>query len=246
MQNRLAEHLTTWKFWYAIPAAASLLLSSLLPVIASFVIDPDSPSAASTMALLIPLQFIAFALLALGFIALFEKKWPTTRDLGLTRGFSMRSIIVVAVGFAVSHLLFWLLAFGAPDQRLEAQSYFQETQRGGPLLPAFAALFASVILAPVCEDFLYRGATLRPIHDSMARRGSATVAAVVAILISSAAFALPPPRRRTPQPPGVGLHDHRHHIRPGLRADGFHDRRHGGPLAAELLLLRPDPLLRPR
>lgn len=114
MQNRLAEHLTTWKFWYAIPAAASLLLSSLLPVIASFVIDPDSPSAASTMALLIPLQFIAFALLALGFIALVEKKWPTTRDLGLTRGFSMRSIIVVAVGFSVSHLLFWLLAFGAP------------------------------------------------------------------------------------------------------------------------------------
>lgn len=44
----------------------------------------------------------------------------------------MRSIIVVAVGFAVSHLLFWLLAFGAPDQRLEAQSYFQETQLGGP------------------------------------------------------------------------------------------------------------------
>lgn len=103
----------------------------------------------------------------------------------------MRSIIVVAVGFAVSHLLFWLLAFGAPDQRLEAQSYFQETQLGGPLLPAFATLFASVILAPVCEELLYRGATLRPIHDSMARRGSATVAAVVAILISSAAFALP-------------------------------------------------------
>lgn len=44
----------------------------------------------------------------------------------------MRSIIVVAVGFAVSHLRFWLLAFGAPDQRLEAQSYFQETQLGGP------------------------------------------------------------------------------------------------------------------
>ena len=31
MQNRLAEHLTTWKLWYAIPAAAAPLVASLLP-----------------------------------------------------------------------------------------------------------------------------------------------------------------------------------------------------------------------
>ena len=64
MQNRLAEHLTTWKLWYAIPAAAAPLVASLLPAIGGMFVDPGSPSAASTMAFLTPLQFIAFAALA--------------------------------------------------------------------------------------------------------------------------------------------------------------------------------------
>lgn len=70
--DRLARHLTTWKAWYAIPASLTLLVTSLIPAIAGGFLDPDAPSTKTVMAILIPVQFIAFAALALAFIALFE------------------------------------------------------------------------------------------------------------------------------------------------------------------------------
>lgn len=76
MQNRLAEHLTTWKFWYAIPASAALLITSLLPAVAGMFMDPESASATTVMSAVAALQFIALAALALGFIALFERSGP--------------------------------------------------------------------------------------------------------------------------------------------------------------------------
>ena len=62
----------------------------------------------------------------MAFIALFEKKWPSTGDLGLTAGMPRRTV---------------------------------------------------VILAPVCEELLYRGAILRPIHDALIRRGRSALVA---------------------------------------------------------------------
>ena len=139
--DRLARHLTTWKAWYAIPASLTLLVTSLIPAIAGGFLDSDAPSTKTVMAILIPVQFIAFAALALAFIALFEKNWPSTGDLGLTAGMPRRTV---------------------------------------------------VILAPVCEELLYRGAILRPIHDALIRRGrSALVASTIAIALSALAFALP-------------------------------------------------------
>lgn len=69
--DRLARHLTTWKAWYAIPASLTLLVTSLIPAIAGGFLDPDAPSTKTVMAILIPVQFIAFAAPALSFIALF-------------------------------------------------------------------------------------------------------------------------------------------------------------------------------
>ena len=40
------------------------------------------------------------------------------------------------------------------------------------LLPAVAVVVASVILGPVCEELLYRGVVVRPVHDALARRGA--------------------------------------------------------------------------
>lgn len=69
--DRLARHLTTWKAWYAIPASLTLLVTSLIPAITGGFLDPDAPSTKTVMAILIPVQFIAFAAPALSFIALF-------------------------------------------------------------------------------------------------------------------------------------------------------------------------------
>lgn len=46
-------------------------MTSLIPAIAGGFLDPDAPSTKTVMAILIPVQFIAFAALALAFIALF-------------------------------------------------------------------------------------------------------------------------------------------------------------------------------
>lgn len=61
----------------------------------------------------------------------------------------------------------------------------------GPLLPAALQMISVVILAPVCEELLYRGMVLRPVHDSIARRGAKNAAAVISVLAATLAFALP-------------------------------------------------------
>lgn len=137
------------------------------------------------------MQFIAIAAVALGLIALVSRAWPTTRDLGLKRGLGLREIGLLLVVFVVSHGIYWLLSLGATPDPGQARRYFEETGLNGPLIPAVAAIVASVILAPVCEELLYRGAVLRPIHDALARRGRAWLGAVLGILASSALFAMP-------------------------------------------------------
>lgn len=188
MKNRLAEHLTTWKLWYAIPGFFALMVSSLIPMVGSMLLGPDNKTGT---ALLVPVQFIAFAVLALGGIALFARRWPSAADLGLKKSLTWKQILLLIGVFAVSHFGFWLLTLGAPSDPGVAGRYFDEQNLGGPLLPAVFVLFASVILAPVCEELLYRGAILRPIHDAIARRGSTVLAAVVSILVAAVAFALP-------------------------------------------------------
>ncbi|GMA41908.1 CPBP family intramembrane glutamic endopeptidase [Mobilicoccus caccae] len=191
MNNRLAQHLTTWKAWYALFAIPALIIGSLLMALGGAAEGAHESATTAMKGLMVPLQFIAFAVLSLGFIALFARRWPTTRDLGLTRGLDKGAIIVVLVVFVVSHAIFWLIGLVSPEDPGQAQRYFDESGFTGPLLPAVGAAVTSVILAPVCEELLYRGAMLRPIHDAIARRGSTTTAAIVAIAVSSVAFALP-------------------------------------------------------
>ncbi|MDO5492850.1 MAG: type II CAAX endopeptidase family protein [Nesterenkonia sp.] len=188
MRNRLADHLTTWKAWYAVPAMFAIIIASLLPVVGNLLGAGDDTT---VMALLVPAQFILFAVLALGVIGLLARKWPTTMDLGLKRSLGMREILLLIVVFVVSHVGFWLLTLGRGTDGTSASRYFDELGLGGALLPAALMLFASVVLAPVCEELLYRGAVMRPIHDALARRGLPVLAAVVSILASSFAFAMP-------------------------------------------------------
>lgn len=175
--NRLTAHVTTWRAWYAVLAMSAFVLSSFAAV----------AGAAFT-----PLSFLLFAALSLLFIAVASRRWPSRLDLGLRRGLTVRDIVVVLVVFAVTHLSFWLLGMvdgGAPGD--QAARLFTETGLDGPLLPAVALVVSSVVLAPVCEEILYRGAMLRPLHDSLARRGRAGLGAVIGITVSTLFFAIP-------------------------------------------------------
>ena len=110
--------------------------------------------------------------------------------LGQRRTLFRRDPIVIGVAFVASHAVYWLIGLGGPQDPGAAAHFFGEMNLGGPLLPAAAGLVGAAILAPVCEEPLYRGVVLRPVHDRIARRGSRRVAAV-GILVSAVAFALP-------------------------------------------------------
>lgn len=191
MTNRLATHLTTWKWWYALFVFPALLASSTVAILAGMFPGANDSSLSTAAGLMVPVQFIVLAVVALGLVALAARSWPSRRDLGLTKRLTRSDLVIIAVAFVVSHLIFWLLGrTEAPDPG-QAERYFNDTGLGGPLLPAIAALVASTILAPVCEELVYRGTVLRPLHDWLARRGSTHVAAAVSILVSAILFAMP-------------------------------------------------------
>lgn len=137
-----------------------------------------------------PVQFLTFAVLALVFLALVARRRPTADDLALKAGLTRRDLLVIAIVFVVTHVLFWLLGFATQSQENQAVAYFRELKLDGPLIASIATIVSTVILAPVCEEILYRGAILRPLHDALARRGRATLGAVVGILVSAVMFAM--------------------------------------------------------
>ncbi|GAB3695473.1 CPBP family intramembrane glutamic endopeptidase [Corynebacterium nasicanis] len=176
MTSRLAAHLTTWKAWYAIFAVPAFMLASLVVI--------GGP-------LLTPVSFLLFAFLGLLFIALASRRWPSSADLALRRGLTRRDLLIIGVAWAVSHALFWALGRGAGSQTGRAEQLFSEMGLDGPLLPAAVGLLSAVVLAPVCEEILFRGTMLRPIHDAFARRGKTWWGVALGILASTVVFAMP-------------------------------------------------------
>lgn len=53
-------------------------------------------------------------------------------------------------------------------------------------------MVSSLILAPICEELLYRGVVVRPVHDDLVRRGLGRwLSAGVAVTLGAVLFALP-------------------------------------------------------
>lgn len=181
LRNHLADHLTTWKWWYAILALIGFLLGSMIAIFANV-----SPW-------MVPVSFLAFAAVPLLLIGLVSRSVPTAADLGLRAWFTVRDVVVILAVYLGSHAIFFLLGLlsGGADTSATARSYFEQFSLDKGLTIALSTLIASAILAPVCEELLYRGMILRPVHDSLARRRSPWVAGTIAIAVSAVAFALP-------------------------------------------------------
>lgn len=188
MTNRLADHLTTWKWWYALLTVPALILGSQVLLVGTLLGEDES---SALLGLLSPVSFIAFTVIALLLVALVSRRWPTRDELALRRGLTARDLVVLLVVFVVTHVIFWLLEQGGGNQP-GAADHFAQMGLDGPLLGVLGTVVASVLLAPVCEEILYRGLVVRPVHDSLARRGTRPwVAASVGILAGALLFAMP-------------------------------------------------------
>ena len=188
MRNRLRDQLTGWKWWYALFALLAFLVASNLSLVAQVFGAGADPTFAAVLTVV---QFAAFALLGLALGALVSRRWPSRRDLAFTPGLRLRDLAVIAAVFLLSHGLFWLLGRMGPRQDGQAAKFFTEMGLDGPLPAAAANLIAVVVMAPVCEELLFRGLILRPVHDHLARARAGVLAPIVAVAVSAVAFALP-------------------------------------------------------
>lgn len=191
--NRLIAIKTNWKAWYAILALLAVILGSQLSFITQ--IADALPLSASVQEFFTiaatPFQFIGFSVIALFFIRLASRKWPTVEDLGLTTTISLKEIGLLLVVFLVTHLFFKVLFLGDAGDNAQAVQFFEELGLTNGLPYAFAMVASSVLLAPVSEELLYRGLILRAIHDGLLPKLPPPAAALAALLISAALFAMP-------------------------------------------------------
>ena len=128
--------------------------------------------------------------LALALLAWATGQWPTARDLALRHGLGRQELLLLAAVFVVTHVLFWMLAWGTSTEG-QAAALFREMGLGQGTGQDLAILFSAVILAPVCEEILFRGIMLRAVHDHVQRRGYRHLAVVLALVVSAVAFAMP-------------------------------------------------------
>ncbi|MDO5685974.1 MAG: type II CAAX endopeptidase family protein [Neisseria sp.] len=180
--NRLAASNSGWKAWYFVLALLAFVLGSQLSLLSQWF-----------GAVITPVQFIAFSVLALWFVRLAARRWPTVEDLALKRTLSWHDIGWIAAVFVVTHAVFQLLSWGmsTDEQRQQAVQYFNELGFENGTFYAVMMVLASVICAPVCEELLYRGIILRSAHDALARKIPLLAATVAAVLFSALLFALP-------------------------------------------------------
>lgn len=191
MKNRLAEHLTTWKWWYFVLGLVAFFLGSQTAVVAQLL--QGAPAAVGQTVQLgsMLLQFIVMAALALFLIRLVSRRWPTTDDLALKPTMKLWEIGLIVVVFVVTHGIFWLLGRGQQGDPDQAAKLFIDFGFDKGLAAVIVTLISSVILAPLCEELLYRGVIMRAVHDDLARRFSRALAVLVSLLVSAVAFALP-------------------------------------------------------
>ncbi|MDO5675331.1 MAG: type II CAAX endopeptidase family protein [bacterium] len=191
--DKLTKTRTTWKAWYAVFAPLALILGSQLPFftqfLSSFLFAESLQNFFLTIAT--PIQFIGFVCIALLFIRIVSRTWPTTEDLGLTATIRPKDLALLLVVFLVTHLFFKILFLGETGGKAQAVQLFEDLGLKNGLPYAIAMVTSSVVLAPVCEELLYRGIILRAIHDGLARKIPLPLAVFASLLVSSVLFAMP-------------------------------------------------------
>ena len=129
LRNRLAHHLTSWSLWHGLLALLAILLGSQLQVIVELGAGLPAHWQAVLHMLATPLQLIGSVVLALALLAWATGQWPTARDLALRHGLGRQELLLLAAVFVVTHVLFWMLAWGTSTEG-QAAALFREMGLG--------------------------------------------------------------------------------------------------------------------
>lgn len=159
--NQLAKKPTQWHILYVLFPTISILLTSML---LGFV--PNAGGEISLIARLSPiLNLIIASIITFVLISLLSKKIPTADDLGLnTKALSKRNVLIILIVFIATHA-FFILAAKVSGATSNAQAEFTNGGFGNNFTNDLILIIAGTIIAPIFEEFLYRGVMLRSAHD---------------------------------------------------------------------------------
>lgn len=192
LQNRLVEKTTNWPIWYAIiPMIAVTAPSFILTGISSLL--PNNTILTKINPIL---QFALLTLLAVGLVWIFQKRKLSRSDLGLDKKIDKQGFIIIIAVFVISYLLFQLINKFA-SLPTDPIAEFKNTGLGSGFISDLALIVSGVLLAPICEEIIYRGIMLRSLHDGFFRwvgkKNSRlfSIPVILAITLTALAFILP-------------------------------------------------------
>lgn len=137
---------------------------------------------------------ILMAVFAVMFVWTLQRKKPSSSDLGLDVGLNKFSIALIVVVFIATHLIFYILG-KVTGMSSDPVALFKDFGFDKGFTIALITVVSAAILAPVCEEILYRGVMLRAFHDGLRRwfrsKAKAWVPVVFSVLTVALIFTLP-------------------------------------------------------
>jgi len=190
--NQLVKKPTHWHILYVLFPTVSILLTSILLGFAT-----NSGGEVGLLARLSPiLNLVIASIITFVFISLLTRKIPTADDLGFnTKALSKRNVLIILAVFIITHA-FFILAAKVSGATSNAQAEFTNGGFGNNFTNDLILIIAGTIIAPIFEEFLYRGVMLRSAHDWLLKKFPHStsilgIPSVLSVVITAIAFIFP-------------------------------------------------------
>lgn len=138
---------------------------------------------------LAPLQFIAYALVSFGFIALCQSRLSAT-DFPFALTHWQRGITYLIAALIAFELVVYWFEHANTAAKESSQAVLQSMNFGDSAQRDFLLLMSICCLAPIGEELLFRGVIFRSLRDGLLRFMPFKLSLPIAVLVSASAFAI--------------------------------------------------------
>lgn len=141
-------------------------------------------------------QITILAIISLGLVWIFSRKYPTASDMGYDeKVLTKKNIIIVLSVFVLTHLLFFILGKIGGVQS-DAGLEFKNGGFGVNFQTDLILIIAGSVFAPVFEELVYRGIMFRSVHDGLLRffpkaKSIISIPMIAAVTFTAIAFIMP-------------------------------------------------------